>query len=64
MSVSRCAAPPHFGHFVWKKEGVLASGLPLPSGTRSSGNTTGSWLSGTATSPHFGHCTIGIGVPQ
>jgi hypothetical protein len=31
----------------------LLSGLPEPSGTQSSGSTTGNWSSGTGTSPHF-----------
>ena len=32
--------------------------------TKSSGRRTGSWSSGTGTSPQEGQCTIGIGVPQ
>ena len=32
------------------------------SAPRSSGSTTGSWSSGTGTSPHSGQCTIGIGA--
>ena len=42
----------------------LFSGLPLPSGTQSSGSTTGNWSSGTGTSPQLSQCTIGIGQPQ
>ena len=34
------------------------------SAPRSSGRTTGSWSSGTGTSPHAGQWTIGIGAPQ
>src|SRR6266851_9860812 len=51
VSVSRFAGLPHFGHERLTKDGVFASGLPVPSGTRSSGSTTGSSLSGTGTSP-------------
>ena len=64
VSVSRLAGMPHDGHFASRKAGILLSGLPLPSGTRSSGSTTGSCSSGTGTSPHCGHLIIGIGVPQ
>ena len=34
------------------------------SAPRRSGRVTGSWSSGTATSPCSGQCTIGIGGPQ
>src|SRR5213593_1943591 len=61
VSVSRLAALPHFGHLQFTNDGVLASGLPVPSGTRSSGRTTGSSSSGTGTSPQPSQWTIGIG---
>src|SRR2546423_3609407 len=41
VSVSRFAGLPHFGHLQFRNEGVLARGLPVPSGTRFSGSTTG-----------------------
>ena len=45
--------------------GWRASGLSPPSWkSASSGSSTGSSSSGTATSPHEGQCTIGIGAPQ
>src|SRR3569623_3091645 len=64
VSVSRCAAPPHVGQVQFNNTADFASGLPAPSGTRSSGSTTGSCSTGTATSPQRGHLIIGIGVPQ
>ena len=64
VSVSRRASEPHFGHLHWKNEGVLPSGLPVPSGTRSSGSFTGSWSSGTGTTPQAAQWISGIGVPQ
>ncbi len=67
VSVSRVAGPPHFGHSVFTQSSAAASG-ETPLGARSwprrSGRTTGSWSSGTGTSPHEPQCTIGIGVPQ
>src|SRR3989442_15594327 len=64
VSVSRFAALRHFGHLQFTNDGVLASGLPVPSGTRFSGRTTGSSSSGTGTSPQASQWTIGVGVPQ
>src|SRR5207245_11141223 len=64
VSVSRFAALPHFGHVQLTNDGVLASGLPVPSGTRSSGRTTGSSAAGHGPSPQPSQWTIGIGVPQ
>ena len=64
VSVSRRAGCPHFGHVQRRKSSRLRSGLPLPSGTQSSGRTTGNWSSGTGTAPHPGQWMIGIGVPQ
>src|SRR5260221_123928 len=58
------AALPHFGHVQSTNDGVFASGLPVPSGTRFSGSTTGRSLSGTGTSPQASQRTMGIGVPQ
>jgi hypothetical protein len=42
----------------------LFSGLPLPSGTRCSGSTTGKAFSGTGTTPQPSQWMIGMGVPQ
>ena len=64
VSVSRFAGLPQDGHFVSTKAGIFASGLPVPSGTRSSGSTTGNWSSGTGTSPQAAQWMMGIGVPQ
>src|SRR5437762_6595529 len=64
VSVSRFAGLPHFGHLQFTNDGVLASGLPVPSGTRFSGSTTERTLSGTGTSPLPSQWTIGMGVPQ
>jgi len=64
VSVSRFAGLPHVGHLVSTYDARLLSGLPVPSGTTSSGSSTGRSLSGTGTSPQAGQCTIGIGVPQ
>ena len=67
VSVSRSAAPPHFGQSTFTQSAAAASG-DTPCGCRSaprrSGSTTGSWSSGTGTSPHDGQWMIGIGVPQ
>src|SRR5215472_11551422 len=67
VSVSRVAGPPHFGHSVLTQSAAAASG-ETPLGARSwprrSGSRTGSWSSGTGTSPHAEQYTIGIGVPQ
>ncbi len=57
VSVSRLAAPPHFGQVVFTQSVAEASGL-VPFGDkaapRRSGNRTGSWSSGTGTSPQVG----------
>ena len=67
VSVSRFASPPHFGQLHLTKESILASGdsPPCP-GANSviSGSFSGSSLSGSATMPHLGQWTIGIGSPQ
>ena len=52
VSVSRRAGFPHFGQEHARKASLRFSGLPLPSGTQSSGSTTGNWSSGTGTTPH------------
>ena len=52
VSVSRRASAPQRGHAALKNASSLSSGLPLPSGTRSTGNTTGNCSSGTGTVPH------------
>src|SRR5437667_6636077 len=65
VSVSRRAAPPHFGHFVFTNSGVAASGdSPIPVSFGFGGSSTGKSLSGTGTSPSFAQYTTGIGVPQ
>ncbi len=51
VSVSRRAFAPHFGQAQSRKSDRLASGLPEPSGTQSSGSTTGNCESGTGTVP-------------
>ena len=67
VSVSRSAAPPHFGQSTFTQSVAAASG-DTPFGARSaprrSGSTTGSESSGTGTSPQDGQWMIGIGVPQ
>ena len=64
VSVSRRAGTPHRGHATSRKSARLLSGLPLPSGTQSSGSTTGRSRSGTGTGPQAWQWMIGIGVPQ
>jgi hypothetical protein len=64
VSVSRRAAAPHFGHFTARKRSSLSSGLPLPSGTRSTGSTTGSCSSGTGTVPQPRSGSSGWGNPN
>ena len=67
VSLSRLAGPPHCGQSTLTQSSAAASG-ETPLGFRSdplrSGSSTGSWSSGTATSPHASQCTIGIGAPQ
>jgi hypothetical protein len=64
VSVSRRAGAPQHGQSTFRKASCFFSGLPLPSGTQSSGSTTGRSFSGTGTVPHFSQWIIGIGVPQ
>ena len=64
VSVSRRAGLPQQGQGTFRKASHLASGLPLPSGTRSCGSTTGRSFSGTGTVPQASQWIIGIGVPQ
>ena len=64
VSVSRRAGLPHDGQSTFRKAARLFSGLPEPSGIRSSGSTTGRSASGTGTTPHAAQWMIGIGVPQ
>ena len=64
VSVSRRAGLPQHGQSTFRKASDLFSGLPLPSGTRSSGSTTGRSLSGTGTSPQLSQWMMGMGVPQ
>ena len=67
VSVSRMAAPPHVGQTTLTQSVAPPSG-EVPLGLRSSsaagGSSTGSWSSGTGTSPHAAQLMIGIGVPQ
>jgi hypothetical protein len=53
VSVSRRAGLPQQGQSTFRKASHLASGLPLPSGTRSCGSTTGRSFSGTGTAPQL-----------
>jgi len=64
VSVSRRAGFPQHGQSTARKSSRFASGLPLPSGTQSSGSTTGRSRSGTGTDPQASQWMIGIGVPQ
>ena len=64
VSVSRRAGLPHCGQSHCRKASYLFSGLPVPSGTQSSGSTTGKSFSGTGTTPQSAQWIIGIGVPQ
>src|SRR6478752_6757021 len=58
VSVSRLAGPPQTGQVVLTKLALEASGLPSASedtwNSTSSGRRTGSWLSGTGTTPSVG----------
>ena len=52
VSVSRPAGPPQTGHVVCKKPSWSARGdCPVGRNSTSSGATTGSWSSGTGTTP-------------
>ncbi len=65
VSVSRRAAPPHFGHTAWTKASDFSRGLPsTPRNSTSSGSNTGRSASGTGTTPQAGQWMAGIGVPQ
>ena len=65
VSVSRSAGPPQVGQVVLTQSSAAASGeRPFGATSVMSGRTTGSWSSGTATSPQAGQWTIGIGQPQ
>ena len=62
---SRAApARPQRGQRHSTNDASFASGLPLPSGTRFSGSTTGRSSSGTGTSPQVSQWISGIGQPQ
>ena len=53
VSVSRSAGPPHLGQVVKRQVGCSFNGLsPVGFHSTSSGRSTGSWSSGTATTPH------------
>ncbi len=60
----RVARPSHTAALAREEALILVQGLPLPSGTRSSGSTTGRSSSGTGTTPQASQWMIGIGVPQ
>ena len=65
VSVSRRAGLPHVGHVdVQEVVALVRAGCRVPSGTQSSGSTTGRSFSGTGTAPHASQWMIGIGVPQ
>jgi len=64
VSVSRRAGLPHEGQATLTKLAHLVSGLPEPSGIRSSGSSTGRSFSGTGTEPQSSQWMMGIGVPQ
>ena len=64
VSVSRRDGRPQVGQATFRNAPCFASGLPEPSGIRSSGRTTGRSFSGTGTTPQPSQWTIGIGVPQ
>jgi len=64
VSVSRRAGPPHSGQVVAWNSGMRGRGEPCSSRVTSSGSTTGSWSSGTGTSPHFSQWIMGMGAPQ
>ena len=67
VSVSRRAGPPQRGQATFTQSVAAASG-EIPLGARAApvryGSSTGSWSSGTATSPHASQWMIGIGQPQ
>ena len=55
VSVSRSAGPPQIGQVVRRKPSLEASGdCPVGSNSTSSGASTGSWSSGTGTTPWTG----------
>jgi hypothetical protein len=54
VSVSRSAAPPQFGQVVLRQSGSALIGDFTPENATSSGNTTGSWSSGTGTASQVG----------
>ena len=67
VSESRFAGPPHCGQSTLTHSSAAASGetpFGFRSAPRSSGSSTGSWSSGTATSPHAAQWMTGIGTPQ
>ena len=67
VSGSRRAGPPHRGQSTIDHSSRAPSGeVPLGLRSRPSalGSSTGSWSSGTGTSPQAGQWMIGIGVPQ
>src|SRR5512144_780786 len=67
VSLSRLAGPPQEGHSTLTQSSAAARGevpLGFRSAPRRSGSTTGSWSSGTGTSPQASQWMIGIGQPQ
>ena len=62
VSVSRRAAPPQRGQVTLTNSGTFSSGeRPVPVISMRSGSSTGSWSSGTGTTPHAGQWITGIG---
>ena len=65
VSVSRRAAPPHFGQAACTNSGTCASGEPpCCVMVTLSGRSTGNSLSGTGTMPQLSQYSMGMGVPQ
>ena len=64
VSVSRTAGPLHVGQVTVFHAASASSGLPLTLKLMVSGSFTGSWSSGTGTTPQLGQWIIGIGQPQ
>ncbi len=67
VSVSRVAGPPQVGQATLTQSVAPPSGeVPwgFRSAPRSIGSVTGSWSSGTGTSPSTGQWMIGMGGPQ
>ncbi len=65
VSVSRVAGPPSIGHVVCRNPSLSESGdWPVGRNSTSSGASTGSWSTGTGTTPCSSQYTAGMGQPQ